>query len=220
MNSRERTINFIKNKPVDRIPFHPIIMRFAANYAGVKYSDFCLDYKTKCDAMIKCAEDFGVDWVTVMSDPYAEASGYGMEFDYPDYDLPKPKAHLIQNVKEDVKKLKIVDIDKCPRLIGRVHEIEYYKKVTGDKYFVVGWVEGPLGEYADIRGFGESCLDLFDFPDEVDRATDIIVENSIRLITAQIEAGADCIGIGDAVCSQINPRMYRKNVLGKRKETC
>ncbi|MCF7791900.1 MAG: uroporphyrinogen decarboxylase family protein [Victivallales bacterium] len=216
MNSRERTVDFIKNKTVDKIPFHPIIMRFAAKYADVKYSDFCLDYKTKCKAMIKCAEDFDIDWVTVMSDPYAEASAYGMEFEYPDYDLPKPKSDLIQNI-DDINKLEIVDIGESPRLLNRIYEIEEYKKTVGDEYFVVGWVEGPLGEYADIRGFTNACIDLYDYPDEIDKATDIIVENSLYLITAQIDAGADCIGIGDAVCSQINPRMYRRLFAEKEK---
>ena len=67
MNGYERTLNFIQQKPVDRLPFHPIIMRFAARYAGVPYRDFCLDYRSKCGAMLKCARDFEIDWVTVMS---------------------------------------------------------------------------------------------------------------------------------------------------------
>ena len=37
MNGLERTLALIKGKDVDRIPFHPIIMRWAAKYAGIKY---------------------------------------------------------------------------------------------------------------------------------------------------------------------------------------
>ncbi|MHB9126235.1 MAG: hypothetical protein ACYC4F_09845 [Armatimonadota bacterium] len=60
MTSLERTLNSIDGKPVDRPPFHPIIMQVAAKYAGIKYRDFCLD------------------WVTVMSDPYVEAEAFGL----------------------------------------------------------------------------------------------------------------------------------------------
>jgi uroporphyrinogen-III decarboxylase len=88
MTSLERTISFIDGKPVDRPPFHPIIMRWAAWYAGVKYRKFCTDPVTKCRAMIKCARDFDIDWVTVMSDPWAEASAFGILVDYPENSLP------------------------------------------------------------------------------------------------------------------------------------
>ena len=74
---------------VDRPPFHPILMRLAAKYAGVRYKDFCLDYKTKCEANMLCSNDFGYDWVNVMSDPYSEASAYGTKLTYPENNLPQ-----------------------------------------------------------------------------------------------------------------------------------
>jgi hypothetical protein len=35
MNGLQRTLEFLAGRPVDRQPFHPIIMRWAARYAGV-----------------------------------------------------------------------------------------------------------------------------------------------------------------------------------------
>ena len=70
-------------------------MRWAAKHAAVMYRDFCLDYRKKCDAMIRCADDFDFDWVTVMSDAWAEASAFGVQVEYPEDDLPKDVAgHL------------------------------------------------------------------------------------------------------------------------------
>ena len=37
---------------------------------------------------------------------------------------------------------------------------------------------------------------------------EIIMENAMNFITAQVKAGAHCIGIGDAACSQIGPDLY------------
>ena len=88
MTGLERTLNFINGNRVDRPPFHPIIMRWAAKYSGVKYRDFCLDPLAKCRAMLQCAKDFDIDWVTVMSDPWAEASAFGIQVEYPEDNLP------------------------------------------------------------------------------------------------------------------------------------
>ena len=215
--SLERTLNFLKGNKVDKIPFHPIIMRFAAKYSGVKYSDFCLDYRKKCYAMIKCADDFALDWVTVMSDPYAESEAYGMKFEFPEDDLPKPKGHLIKDIN-DIDRLPILNPKDHSRMMNRVHEIEEFKRLVGDKYFIVGWIEGPFAEYVDLRGLSEACLDLFDFPEKIKQATDIIIENAKKFATAQINAGAHCIGIGDAACSQIGPRLYKKLFFEREKE--
>jgi len=183
-------------------------MRFAAKYAGVKYRDFCLDYKTKCDAMIKCARDFSLDWVTVMSDPYAEAEAFGLKVDYIEDSLPLQEGFLFNSI-HDIDRLAVPEIKSSGRMLSRINEIEYYSKTVGDKYFTVGWVEGPLAEYADLRGLQDACFDLYDFSAKINRAFDIFVENAINFITRQVKAGAHCIGIGDAACSQIGPELYR-----------
>ncbi len=208
MKGLERTLSFISGAKTDKAPFHPIIMRFAAKYAKVNYRDFCLDYKSKCYAMAKCADDFDIDWVTVMSDPYAEAEAYGVKLNYPSDSLPEPVEYIIKDLA-DIDKLKVVKTSGNARMTNRVNEIKEYRKTYGDKYFVVGWAEGPLAEYADIRGFGEACFDLFDGPDQVKKALDVITETAIHFITEQVKAGADCIGIGDAACSQIGPDIYK-----------
>jgi uroporphyrinogen decarboxylase len=209
MNAYERTLNFIQQKPVDRLPFHPIIMRFAARHAGVQYRDFCLDYSCKCSAMVKCARDFGIDWVTVMSDPYAEAEAFGMQIDYPADNLPIPRNLLIIE-PEDVNELMFPEVEQSPRLLNRVNEITHFKQLIGDTYFIVGWVEGPMACYANLRGLQNTCLDLFEHPRIVAQAVDLFRSSASDFIARQIEAGAHCIGIGDAVCSQIGPEFYNQ----------
>ena len=56
-------------------------------------------------------------------------------------------------------------------------------------------------------------LDLIDHPEMyVDRAATII-DNQIRFARAQVQAGADMIGVGDSVASLISPQMYEQLVL-------
>lgn len=209
MNSLERTKGFIGGKVTDRIPFHPILMRFAARYAGVRYRDFCLSPASKCMANIRCAKDFGSDWVNTMSDPWAEAEAFGTLLSYPEDDLPKVERHVIEEIA-DIGRLKVLNPDDHVRMRARVEEINIYRRDTSDSLFICGWVEGPLAAYCDIRDINMAMTDLYEYPDQVHRALDIITESAIAFITPQVLAGAHCIGIGDSVCSLISPELYRE----------
>jgi MtaA/CmuA family methyltransferase len=212
MNSLQRTYDFIEGLSVDRPPFHPILMRLAAKYAGVKYRDFCLDYKTKCEVNILCSKDFGYDWVNVMSDPYSEASAYGTKLTFPEDNLPQVTEFLVQEI-DDIDKLKVLRVADHERMITRVNEISEFRRQVGNTQFICGWVEGPLAAYCDVRDLSAACLDMYENPDKLKLALRIMTESAIGYITEQVKAGAHCIGIGDAVCSLISPDLYQEFVL-------
>ena len=211
MNSLQRTQDFINGLSVDRPPFHPILMRFAAKYAGVKYKDFCLNYKYKCDTNIRCARDFSYDWVNVMSDAYAEASAYGTRLVYPEDNLPQVTELLVKEIS-DIDKLKVLKVDDHLRLKARVDEIREFNRLVGNTKFICGWVEGPLAAFCDVRDLSAVCMDMYENPEKLKLALDIMTESAAAFITAQVKAGAHCIGIGDAVCSLISPELYKEFV--------
>lgn len=131
MNGLQRTLEFLAGRPVDRQPFHPIIMRWAARYAGVKYRNFCLDYRSKAAAMIKCADDFGIDWVTVMSDPWVEAEALGVTVEYPEDNLPIDTGGRLPDIEAAaaLRPYKPLEHDRC---VNRIHEIREFKRLAGD----------------------------------------------------------------------------------------
>ena len=209
MTGRQRTLDFLAGKPVDRTPCHPILMRWAARHAGVRYRDFCLDCRVKCEAMIRSAEDFDLDWVTVMSDAYCEASAFGLQIDYPEDDLPLDRGGHLPDLAAAAQ-LKPFRVEDHARTRNRVDELREFSRRVGDRYFIVGWVEGPVAEYADLRGVSNAAMDFLDDPPSVLAAMRVIVDCALEFITRQVEAGAHCIGIGDAFCSQIGPALYRQ----------
>ena len=209
MNSFERTVGFIEGRSTDRVPFHPILMRFAARYAGVRYRDFCLSAAHKCMANIRCATDFGSDWVNTMSDPYAEAEAYGTILSYPDDDLPKVISYAIEE-PGDIDRMRVLRTEDHPRMRERLFEIREYGRQRSGNFFIAGWVEGPLAEYCDIRDINLAMTDLYEYPERVHKALDIITESAMEFITLQVSAGAHCIGIGDSVCSLISPELYNE----------
>lgn len=217
MNSLQRTQDFIDGLSVDRPPFHPILMRLASKYAGFRYKDFCLDWKTKYEANMICSKDFGYDWINVLSDPYSEASGYGLKLIYPADDLPQVAEFLIKDIS-DIDNLKVIKASDHERMRTRVNEIREFSRTSGNSQFICGWVEGPLAEYCDLRNVSAACMDMFEYPEKLRLALEIMTDTAIGYITAQAEAGAHCIGIGDAVCSLISPDLYQEYVFPLEKE--
>ncbi|MHC4225919.1 MAG: uroporphyrinogen decarboxylase family protein, partial [Planctomycetota bacterium] len=84
---------------------------------------------------------------------------------------------------------------------------------VGQTHSVLGWVEGPIAEYGDLRGVESTMMDLIDKPEMFVEAGEIIIQNAIAFAVAQVKAGADMIGIGDAAASLITPDMYTELVL-------
>lgn len=217
MTGLERTLCFLNGETVDHPPFHPIIMRWAAKYAKIKYRDFCLDPYSKCKAMILCARDFDLDWVTVMSDPWAEASGFGIQVEYPENNLPLDTGgHLVDaRAASLIQPYNPMESSRCSK---RLAEIREFSKRVRNELFIVGWVEGPVAEYVDLRGASNASVDLLVEPEYVEKTMDIIVDCAMDFISHQIKAGADCIGIGDAFCSQIGPELYEQYAFSRQKK--
>ena len=217
MNGLQRTMDFLEGRSVDRPPFHPILMRFAAKYGGVNYRDFCLNYLDKCTVNLQCASDFSYDWVNVMSDPYAEATSFGTRVSYPLNSLPVVDSLLINDI-QDIDKLRPLKVSDHSRLVSRCEEIRYFNEEVGDSQFICGWVEGPLAAYCDLRNLSDAFMDFYENPDELKRALNLITESAMNFIKAQVNAGAHCIGIGDAVCSLVSPDLYEEFVFPLEKQ--
>jgi uroporphyrinogen decarboxylase len=77
---------------------------------------------------------------------------------------------------------------------------------------VFGWIEGPLAEACDLAGVSEMLIMLMSDPDFSNRLMDKCMVTAREFARAQVEAGCDVIGIGDAICSQIDLEMYNTYV--------
>jgi MtaA/CmuA family methyltransferase len=212
MNGKERIYSTLEGRKSDRTAITPIFMAWASHYIGKSYRDYYLDGDILAEAQIRVAEDLGFDQVSAISDPSREAEGYGMEFEYPENSVPKHK-NLFINSAADIKKLKEISISSAPRMTQRIESVEKMRDRVGDSLSVLGWIEGPIGEYADLRGVQQTMMDLFDSPEMFTEGSEIILKNAINFAAAQVQAGADMIGVGDAVASLIGPDLYAAYVL-------
>jgi MtaA/CmuA family methyltransferase len=212
MTGKERYIAAVTGREHDRAPVTPIVMAWAAHHIGRTYRDFYLDGRVLVEANLAMVRDFGVDQASVISDPWRECGAYGMEFDYPPEGVGIPRSHLLC-MREDLRKLRPLDFDGCARTRQRIESVARLAAAVGHTHSVLGWVEGPLAEYGDLRGVESAMLDLIDDPDMFAAAAEAITENALQFARRQIASGADTIGIGDAAASLVGPDLYRRRVL-------
>jgi MtaA/CmuA family methyltransferase len=213
MNGRERILATLEGRPADHLPFMPITMMFAARFAGVNYSDYARNHAVMAAAQVKTAETFDFDYVSSISDPAREASDFGAEVEWFDDQPPAlQETRALLAEKSRLRQLKPVEPSTGPRMSDRVLAVELLRRESGQERFVEGWVEGPCAEAADLRGINALMLDFFDDPEFVRDLFELVVENAIGFARAQIQAGADIIGVGDAAASLIGPRPYYDQV--------
>ncbi len=199
------------------ISFQPILMHFATRFSGKTYREFASDYRVLVETNMKCHEYFETDAVSVISDPYCETSAFGAKIIYEDEGVPHCVERLIK-ANEDIKALKRPDVYKEERTLNRIKGVEYYRKLVKSGVDVVGWVEGPLAEACDLMGVTEMLLLLATEEELTKIMLDKCLVTGKAFAKAQAGAGANIIGVGDAICSQISAEMYREFIFPRHKE--
>lgn len=212
MNSYERLMGRLRGEPVDRPPNFDIMMTFAARYIGQPLANYYQDYRVLTAANFAVQEAFHLDILQAISDPYREAADLGAQVEFPEYGLPVCKIPLLAE-PEDLNRLRPPDPLSGRRMSDRVAAVRHFREEAGGRVPIMGWVEGALAEAADLRGVSTLLLDLYDRPEWVRDLLEFCVEVEIAFARAQVAAGADIIGLGDAIASQVSPAMYRRFAL-------
>jgi MtaA/CmuA family methyltransferase len=211
MTGRERISAMMNHQPVDHLPLMPITMMFAADQAGVKYGAYARDHRVMVDAQIHTARKFEFDYVSAISDPAREAADLGAAIEYFEDQPPAiVEGQALLADKSKLAKLACPDPLGGGRLHDRVKAIALFKERVGAELLIEGWVEGPCAQAADLRGINTLMLDFHDDPQFVDALMAIVIEMELRFARAQVEAGADLIGVGDAAASLVGPKIYNE----------
>jgi MtaA/CmuA family methyltransferase len=223
MNGRDRILAMFDGQPVDHLPNMAITMMFAADQAGAKYLDYATDHRVLVEGQLRTAERFGIDHVSVISDPAIEAADCGANARYyPDQPPAIDEAAALLLDKSVLAKLApriaaFTHGEFGRRMTNRIEGVALLKARAGADRLVEGWVEGPCAESSDLRGINNLMLDFLDDPDFVRDLFEQVVTMALAFAKAQVEAGADLIGIGDAAASLVGPRIYDEFVWPQEK---
>src|SRR5512133_2493460 len=165
MNGRERILAHLAGRPVDRLPFIPTTMMFAADHIGVPYLEYCLDHRRRVAAQMSVAAAYGFDFVTVISDPTREAADLGAAIRYfPDQPPGFDEQQALLADKARLARLRVPDPATGPRMNDQLHAPADLKAQAADAYLVEGWIQGPCAEGADLRGINTLLVDFYDDP--------------------------------------------------------
>ncbi len=210
MTSRERILNLLEGKTVDRPPAMPITMMWAADGIGANYHDYATCAQTQAAGQCAVARDFGFDHVSVISDPCCEAADLGAAVFYPPDAPPaiiEERALLADTSL--LPRLRVPDPQReGSRMANRISAVRLLRERMGETHLIEGWVEGPCAESADLRGINTLMTDYYDDEDFIHELASFCVDVALEFATAQIEAGADIIGVGDAAASLTNRSIY------------
>jgi len=213
MNGRQRVLGLLRDAPIDRTPFMPITMMFAADRIGVKYGRYVSDYRVLVEAQLRTAEEFDIDHVSCISDPMREVADCGGAVRYFDDQPPSMDENdALLADKTRLARLKIPDPLSGGRMHDRVKAAELLRQRAGGGKVIEGWVEGPCAEAADLRGINTLMLDFYDDPAFVRDLFEFAVEMELRFAAAQRDAGVDIMGVGDAAASLVGPAIYEEFV--------
>lgn len=216
MNGRRRVLNLLEGGApgrADRLALMPITMMFAADQIGVPYREYATDHRLLARAQVETADRFDLDHVSAISDPCREAADLGASIAY-HADQPPAivESEALLSDPARLPGLACPDPTRSPRMADRVAAIALLHREAGDRRLVEGWVEGPCALAANLRGINTLMLDFVDEPGFVRDLCAFCVDLALRFARAQVDAGADLVGIGDAAASLIGPALYEEFV--------
>lgn len=212
MTALERMRATVRGEPRDRVSFQPIIMLLAAREIGASYEDYVCDWRVLVEGQLAFAERFEVDVLSCCSDAWREAGDCGTPLAFRADAPPHAVRHLLED-KTALRTLRMPKPEDGPRMSDRVCAVAAFAERAKGERAVMGWVEGPVAESADLRGLHELLLDTVDDPEWLAELMDAVVEMEIAFALAQVRAGADVIGLGDAAASLVTPDFYEEHAL-------
>jgi len=214
MNGYERIIAKFEGRRTDCLPYMPITMMFAGDQLGVPYGQYARDHRSLVEAQILTAGKLDFDYVSCISDPAREAADCGAAIHHFDNQPPAiDESNALLADKKTLAGLAAPDPLGGGRMTDRVRAAELFRSKVGGKLLIEGWVEGPCAEAADLRGINRLMLDFYDDPAFVRDLFDFVLDLGLRFAKAQVEAGVDLIGVGDAAASLVGPQIYQDFVL-------
>lgn len=208
MDSRERFQAALRCEPLDRVPLFPLLMFFAADRAGLNYHQYATNGRALAGAQLQMLERFGLDAITACSDAFRLSADLGGDMDYPEDRTPSLREPLVRS-ESDLERLGRPDPTRAgSRMNDRLQAVREMAQAARDRCMILGWVEMPFAEACNLCGVQNFMVLLYEDPALAHRVLDFVTGLEIEFGRAQLEAGADMIGAGDAAASMLSPRQF------------
>lgn len=199
----ERILCAVFHKEPDRVPVTHFLLGAARRLTGISYERFSRDAELAAEAYLAANEIIGGDVLYTVIDLSVEAADFGQEMVYPPYSTAHPNyANPRIATPEDYERLEVFDPRKSPRMGMGVELARVLSKKAGIRYPVMGFVFGPLGVLAMMRGAQRLFVDCLKCPEKVKVALEVITEVLVDYARAQCDSGVDAVMLDTLFGSQ------------------
>jgi uroporphyrinogen decarboxylase len=203
LGSLERLLTTIRHKEPDQVPVTPILGGGARQISGITFPDHSLNAEKTAQAFLDGWRFVGGDLVILMLDLSVEAADFGQKIEYPanstafpDYDTP-----CIKDV-DGYARIPSIDPLKTPRMSEFLRMCRIVVKELGLKGNACGFVFGPLGVLAMMRGAEQLFKDCVRYPEKVKKGCEIITGVLIEYAQAQCDIGVPALAIDTLFASR------------------
>ncbi len=203
LSSVERVLTAIRHKESDRVPVATLVCAGGRQVSGISFPEYATDAEKGAQAFFDGLEFTGGDAIVLLLDLSVEASDMGQKLEYPENSTPRPdfNNHFIKDIA-DYERIKTVNLKDAPRMSEYIRLCQNVIKKVGYRSIVSGFIFGPLGVLAMMRGAENMFKDCLLYPNKVKRACEVITEVLVDFVDAQCKTGVSAITIDTLFASR------------------
>ena len=223
MTSKERLLNALLGKPVDRIPVAGVVTainKAAMKYAGVTFRQSLTSAQNCASLAAAPYELYGLESIKLPFGMTVEAEILGAKIDFgDDFRLPQVRKTSFSHPREFKIPDDLSNAGRIPLLrksVGLLHK-KYSRHVA-----VITSIVGPFSLANMIFGFEKLLIWMVEQPHLYRQCLEATTDFAISYCKIQQDMGTDIILIGEAGCSGdlISVEDYRNNILPYHRKLC
>ena len=209
LTSKERVLNFLTGKPIDRALCMPIVTTNSAHLIGKTIKEFQLDGEVMAKSYIAAFERYKYDLTYVFTNCSFVAEAMGAELVYLE-DEPANSEEPIIKSREDLSKIKVAE--KSDGQFPVFYEaLDILNKEIGDQVFLSVCFSGPVSTAATLRGVEAFARDSYADPELCHTLLRMATDSCKTFIREVVARGAMPIILEPiASGSLFSPKMFQK----------
>jgi len=223
MNPKERFLNALNRRPVDRPSVAAVATGITVEMMD-KVGLFWPEAHRDADQLAGLAESIHlcteIECIKLPFCMTVEVEALGARIDYRTRDtVPTEAGHLYDHPDELVIPDDFFDRGRIPAVLKAISKL---RRRYDSELAIVASTVGPFSQAGKLFGFNNFLIWIITNPEWVHQIMAKLTPLAIRCATAQVEAGADAITLGEAGCSGdlISPNTYRDFIAPYHRQLC